>query len=814
MTLPENVSVSSAGAPTPRATFQVAMVAAVLLALLAAAGLVFLPASIARWVVSLAAGTSALLAVLAAALQRRAHNQAAGAVLVVAVLLLIAAVDASFKGLGVPLAIACLTIGGGIALAAFPVKRTGLVMAVVYIAGVVVLLADLYGATTRQPVAVNLTIQALTVIMLLTFAVLLARNLGWLSVRTKVTIAFVSMATIALSVMGYLNYRSAREILITQLNQSLLGSARQTAASLDDFIATNLNAIQTEARLPTFVEYLSQPTNQRKDSKLEADLMAAMYTLSRKDPAYISSYALLDADGVVVADTLAMDLGMDKSIRNYFQEAVRTGLPYVSPVQASPTLSGFWGWYFSAPVRGSNSEIIGVLRVRYNAAILQNFVTQPGLLSGEESYAVLVDENYVRLAHGAKPSLFLKSYAPLDSTLVSNLQAAGRLPPGTAKGLATDLPEVVAALERIDEQPFFTSQAAALGGEPAVTAAARLKRMPWIVLTRQSQGAALAPIEARTRTTFLVGVLVATLAALAAYLMARVLSAPIMNLIASAEQIAAGELQTEIQVKSQDEIGALATAFRKMTSQLVELIGSLERRVEERTRAIETSAEVSRRLSTILDQGQLVKEVVEQLKSAFHYYHAHIYLFDENGENLVMVGGTGEAGQTMLARGHKLPAGIGLVGRAALSNAPVLVADTSQDPQWLPNPLLPETRSELAVPIAIGGEVLGVLDIQQSVVDGFDEDDARLIQSIANQVAIAVQNARAYTVAQRQAEREALIRSISEKIQSASTIEDVMSASLSELAQALSARRASVHIGRPARATTWLGGNGRPAEES
>jgi GAF domain-containing protein len=189
-------------------------------------------------------------------------------------------------------------------------------------------------------------------------------------------------------------------------------------------------------------------------------------------------------------------------------------------------------------------------------------------------------------------------------------------------------------------------------------------------------------------------------------------------------------------------LGRIQTAFDR----LAELNMSLEQRVAERTKALATSTEVSRRLSTINQKNELVKAVVEQVQNAFGYYHAHIYLAE--GDELLMAGGTGEAGEKMLANKHKVLKGRGLVGRAAESNEPVLVTDTSEDPDWLPNKLLPDTKSEVAIPIAFGDEVRGVLDVQHKVTNGLGQDDVNSLQSIANQVAVALQNIHQYEEAQ------------------------------------------------------------------
>jgi nitrate/nitrite-specific signal transduction histidine kinase len=259
--------------------------------------------------------------------------------------------------------------------------------------------------------------------------------------------------------------------------------------------------------------------------------------------------------------------------------------------------------------------------------------------------------------------------------------------------------------------------------------------------------------------------------------------------------IAGGDLTRVAPEGRRDEIGTLAVSFNAMTRQLREMVTTLEQRVTDRTRAIETSAEISRRLSTILDQKQLALAVVEEVQRAFNYYHAHIYLYDESGENLVMVGGTGEAGQLMLGRGHQIPRDRGLVGRAAETNQVVLVSDTQADPSWLPNPLLPDTKAEVAVPISSGGRVSGVLDVQHNVVNGLGQQDVDMLQSIANQVGVAVQNAALFTQTQRLADREALVNAIGQKIQTASSVEGVLQVLARELGAALKVQRVLVQVG-------------------
>jgi nitrate/nitrite-specific signal transduction histidine kinase len=293
------------------------------------------------------------------------------------------------------------------------------------------------------------------------------------------------------------------------------------------------------------------------------------------------------------------------------------------------------------------------------------------------------------------------------------------------------------------------------------------------------------------------------------WLLGKRLTKPITLLIEATERISSGDFSHHVIVNRKDELAQLASHFNSMTDQMNDLIGTLEQRVAERTRAIKVSAEVGRRLSTILDPSQLVTEVVRLLQNAFDYYHVHIYLFDEAKENLIMMGGTGEAGRVMLEGGHKIPAGKGLVGRSAQMGTAVLVPDTSQDPDWLPNPLLPETRAEIAVPIMLGDEVLGALDVQQNAVYGLGQDDIELLFGVASQVAIALTNARRYTDAQYRAQREALTSQIVQQIQSTRSVESALQVSVRELGRALGTELTRVRLGVNQSAGFDHDGNGK-----
>jgi signal transduction histidine kinase/CHASE3 domain sensor protein len=250
------------------------------------------------------------------------------------------------------------------------------------------------------------------------------------------------------------------------------------------------------------------------------------------------------------------------------------------------------------------------------------------------------------------------------------------------------------------------------------------------------------------RLTLIGGMLALILGIGMAYLFKGQIAGPVRRLIDTAEQITAGDLMARALVESTDETGRLAATINIMTDRLCETIGSLERQ----TQQLETMVEISQRLTRHLEIDELTGRVVERVRSDFNFYQTHIYLVDEEGDELIIVASSGPAGSHSRSLQHSicLTAERSLVARAARSGEIVIANNARETPEWLPNPLLPDTRSEMAIPITSGEHVIGVLDVQQDR-NGFEERDAKLMRSLANQVAVAITNARLFEQAQQRA---------------------------------------------------------------
>jgi len=162
-----------------------------------------------------------------------------------------------------------------------------------------------------------------------------------------------------------------------------------------------------------------------------------------------------------------------------------------------------------------------------------------------------------------------------------------------------------------------------------------------------------------------------------------------------------------------------------------------------------TSAEIGRLVTSTLDMSTLFDRTVELIRDRFGFYHAGIFVVEETGFNAQLRAATGEAGQEMLKRSHTLAVGSkSIVGTVTASGEVLIVNDTANEPTHLPNPLLPDTRSEAALPLRIGRRIIGAIDIQSTAVNAFSSADIDVLQSLADQIAVAIDNARSYELSQ------------------------------------------------------------------
>jgi GAF domain-containing protein len=229
------------------------------------------------------------------------------------------------------------------------------------------------------------------------------------------------------------------------------------------------------------------------------------------------------------------------------------------------------------------------------------------------------------------------------------------------------------------------------------------------------------------------------------YLLSRSISTPVNHLIEVFNRVEQGDLHQRARVLATDEVGELTVYFNRMIARLEELQSTLENQVQARTAQLEATIEVGRVASAILDPDQLIAKVTNLITDRFGYYYAAIFIIDQNGAWAELKDASGEAGRILKERRHRLPiGGKSMVSTAIQTRRGKIALDVGEEATRFDNPLLPLTRSEIALPLISGNRVLGALDVQSAQAAAFDENDINTLQNMASQVAIALENARLF----------------------------------------------------------------------
>jgi GAF domain-containing protein/HAMP domain-containing protein len=669
-------------------------------------------------------------------------------------------------GFGLILGLSAFLITSAVAVQVFSAKQINQVMVVGVLVGGAAFIQDVFGSSSRLTLSEqqNNLITIFAGIVLTVFSVALFWQFRKLSLLSKLILPIVMITIGSVGALAIYNYQISRQALLDAKNQALKATAQQIATSVSAYIEAARTSLVTEAELPEFVNYLNLSEEARKGSQEEQDALSLLRSLQSKG--YILSYNLLDTTGKVLLSTsvspaqidqLPRNLGIDLTDRGFLDLLLLTTKPYISPVIFAP--DGNPSIFFATRVDNSEGNPVGVLISQYHASNLQSIIAKSKELKLTGAVAVLLDENNLRLAQSQDPEALYKFVAPIDTQTYTGLISARRIPNVTANQLATDYPSFLSGLKTSSKVPYFTAQEAGTQGQTSSVAVVDIPDQKWKVAFLQPQNIFLDPINKQTKTAILLSIGIAVLVSFAVGIVARFIVQPIVRLTDVAQIVTTGNLSVQAPVKSQDEIGLLANAFNTMTTQLRQIMEGLEQRVSERTKELEiisdqmryranqlqTVSDVARAIATVQDIDHLLPLITQTISERFGYYHVGIFLLDPHREYAVLQAANSEGGKRMLARGHRLKVGqVGIVGFVTDRGEPRIALDVGNDAVYFDNPDLPETRSEMALPLKIGGKVIGALDVQSKIASAFKDEDISLLATMADQVGIAIENSRLF----------------------------------------------------------------------
>lgn len=682
--------------------------------------------------------------------------------LIVTILVLACILPFIARGQGLALAIIVLILVAGIASVSLPPAWTRAAIISAFVIAIFVVLTDLYLPYTGQPANPIYTNVAAGVTSFV-YALFILRNFRSYSLQTKIIIAFIVVTISPLFILSFINSRFTIRTIQAQNETQLSSLAIITADTVDDFIITQLDNVYADAKQVSLTEYLEDPAFEQAEQKASLTLLA----LTRKSPIFIRSAAVLNTNGINILDSFEKNQGRNEADFPYFTRPLKNGLPYVSNITFRGNKPSI---FFSAPIKNAEGKTIGLLRIEYHAAVIQSFVQN---LQQKDSDTIisLVDTNtYLRTAHTGNRDNLFKSYKAFTEVELVALEADGRLPLDPLRETNNAIVEGINNLQQ--ESLFYLFSDANVATD--VHTGVFLSTQPWVALVSQPTDEYLAPLREQQRTNALISVLLVIFSVVTGFIVSQVLTSPLTALTKIAEKVTSGDLTAQAEIRTEDEIGVLADTFNRMTSQLYQMLTGLEQKIAERTTDLELSrqqsikranelqsiSEISKIITGEQKLENLLPLITRLVSENFNFYHTGIFLMDKTNQFAVLQAANSDGGRNMLKRGHKLEVGeSGIVGYVAKSGLPRISLDVGQDAVYFNNPDLPNTRSEMALPLKVRDRTVGVLDVQSERPGAFTENDANTLSILADQIAIALENAQLFSQTQQAlSEAQALYR--------------------------------------------------------
>jgi PAS domain S-box-containing protein len=220
-----------------------------------------------------------------------------------------------------------------------------------------------------------------------------------------------------------------------------------------------------------------------------------------------------------------------------------------------------------------------------------------------------------------------------------------------------------------------------------------------------------------------------------------------------------------------------------------------EELAQKRAQQLQIAAEIARDTTATLDTQETLSKAVDLIRDRFGFYHASIFMLDSLGEYAILKEAAGQIGAVMKEKGHRLAVGSqSIVGQATARKEILVINDVLKEPNYYPNPLLPETRAELTIPLVVGARVLGAVDVQSKEFNVFTPDEIGVLKILADQLAIAVLNNTLYARTQENLGQHRLLHQITVASASAQTVEDALSITVEALRTSRGGGRVAVFM--------------------
>ena len=725
------------------AMISVATIAAILQQGLSNFALVFAAA------VSVAAFASANLAY-------RSRVQLGSATLICALFIISLAAPIIASGQGIAIAVSITGLLIGAATATLPAKWVPRVNIAALLVGIYIVVADLYLPNDFGIPAAPIITPIFAIIVATILVSFILRQLGLFPLRAKLIFFFVFVAIVAVTAVAVATNFTTRTELEQQVGFSLRRVAERVSEALTINLESQLGLLQVAG---TQFEEAAAEANKSyggSQSEINAGLIALdeAWKIASDDDALIQK---------VVENNLADEL---REFREISPENVdlmltdRFGANLAATNRASHYFQADQDWWQAAYNNGDGSIYISQPEFDESSKTFAVILAIP-LFSGNELVGIL------RSTLNVNALISLLDKESFGETGQVDLRINKAVLLGTEQ-LSQDERSALLAMEGpyaailYNGKPKLVSEVQVRSSEDSLATDA-VSHLGWSVIVSQDVDEALKPVEDQLRATTLIALVVLLVAGLLGVVAAQRIAEPVVNLTHIASQISAGDLTARAVVQTEDEIGTLAGTFNEMNNQLGKILAGLEESVVERTADVEAArqqsenrarelqaiSEISRIISSEQRLETLLSLITRLVSERFDFYHVGIFLIESSKQFAVLQAANSEGGQRMLERGHKLEIGhTGIVGHVAQTGKPRIALDVGSDAVYFDNPYLPDTRSEMALPLNLRGQIIGVLDVQSLIPGAFDESDANTLGILADHIAITIDNARLFEQSQ------------------------------------------------------------------